>query len=106
MIETIDLYPTLCDLTGLPKPDGIHGASLLPLLKDPSAPGHPAVAYRGGNETIRTDCYRLIRHSRKGKVSHIELYDHESKAGETKNIADEHSDLTADLIKQLDAKLN
>jgi hypothetical protein len=35
----------------------------------------------------------------------LELYDHQSKAGETKNIAEEHPELAATLARQLDAKL-
>ena len=91
---------------GLPKPEGIDGASLLPLLSDPAAAGHPAISYAGGKETIRTDRYRLIRHSRKGKVSHLELYDHKSKEGETANLAEENPELASELSKALDAKLN
>jgi iduronate 2-sulfatase len=106
IVETVDLFPTLCDLTALPKPDGISGSSLVPFLADPKAPGHPAISYKGGSETIRTDRYRLIRHSKGGKVSHLELYDHESVEGETRNIAEDNADLAAALSKQLDAKLN
>ena len=105
IVETVDLYPTLCDLTALPKPDGISGSSLVPFLLKPDSPGHPAISYAGGKETIRSDRYRLIRHSKGGKTSHLELYDHQSKAGETKNIAEEHAELAATLGRQLDAKL-
>lgn len=34
----IDVYPTLCDLAGLPSPTQCEGTSLLPQLKDPQAP--------------------------------------------------------------------
>ncbi len=39
IVETIDLYPTLCELCGLPRPEQLDGASLGPLLADPEAPG-------------------------------------------------------------------
>lgn len=105
IVETVDLYPTLCELTKLPKPDGLSGTSLLPYLADPKATGHPAISYAGGKETIRTDRYRLIRHSKGGLASHLELYDHQHDPGETENIAAKQAEVATALAKQLDAKL-
>jgi arylsulfatase A-like enzyme len=34
--ELIDVYPTLCELTGIEPPSYIHGKSLTPVMKDPS----------------------------------------------------------------------
>ena len=37
----MDLFPTLCDLYELPKPEALLGKSLLPVLTGEAKPGHP-----------------------------------------------------------------
>ncbi len=102
MVETLDLFPTLCEIAELPHPDFVHGVSLRPLLDDPAAAGHPAIAYRSAARTIRSDTHRLILH----KDGYAELYDHKSAAGETKNVADAHPSLVKELTKQLEQRLD
>jgi len=101
VVETLDLFPTLCDLTGVPSPEFAQGHSLLPQLKNPATAGRTAVAYRKGNHTLRTERYRLIRH----KNGYVELYDKKKKEKETRNIADKHPELVAKLSAQLDTRL-
>lgn len=105
IVETIDLYPTLCELAGVPVPEGLSGKSRAEHLEDPKAAGGEAVSYFTGKETIRTDRYRLIRHNKLGENPAFELYDHGSPEKETKNIAAENPDLIRELVEKLDAKL-
>ena len=105
IVETIDLYPSLCELAGVPVPKDLSGSSLLPHLEDPEAQGGEAVSYFGSNDTLRTDRHRLIRHNKGKKEPAFELYDHSSPEKETKNIAAAHPDLVRDLAAKLDAKL-
>jgi iduronate 2-sulfatase len=101
MVETLDLFPTLCDLAGLAIPDHAHGVSLAPILVDPEAPGHSAVAYHGSARTIRTETHRLILH----KNGYTELYDHTTVAKETVNVAAAQPGIVDDLKSRLLKKL-
>ena len=101
IVETLDVFPTLCELTGVPSPDFVDGVSLSPLLKDPNAAGHTAISYKSSVRTIRTDSHRLILH----KGGHAELYDHVSAEKETRNIADDNPELVKKLTQQLDERL-
>ena len=38
LVELIDMYPTLCDLAGVPVPRHVEGSSFAPLLNDPNRP--------------------------------------------------------------------
>lgn len=101
IVETLDLFPTLCDLTGVPIPDFAHGVSLVPMLEDPAYAGHPAISYTGGAQTIRTDTHRMILH----KDGFVELYDHQTPDGETRNVATDHLGLVSQLTHQLQHRL-
>lgn len=102
MVETLDVFPTLCELTGVAKPDFVHGVSLQPMLDDPNAPGHPAIAYTKNAKTIRTDNHRLILH----KDGYAELYDHTSAAKETANIAESNRVLVDQLSRRIQNRLS
>ena len=101
IVETLDIFPTLCELVKLPKPEKIHGESLVPQLVNPEVKGRFAISYRSSARTIRTDKYRLISH----KKGELELYDHTSKEGETANLAEKQSDVAKSLLEQLDSRM-
>lgn len=106
LVEFVDLYPTLAELCGLAPPAGLAGQSFRPLLADPSAPGKPAaltVVTRGPNrrgDSIRTDRWRYTQWSDDAQ----ELYDHAADPEETRNVAEEHADVVAQLRERLEAK--
>jgi len=113
LAELLDLYPTLCELTGVDVPDFAEGRSLVPILKDPTTEVRKAAIsqyYRKheGNEymgySMRTDQYRYIewRDFATGDLMEQELYDHHSSEKETLNIADT---APADLLQKLGAQL-
>lgn len=97
IVETLDIFPTLCELTKIKTPDFIQGTSLLSMLKNPDSPGHPAIAYTSMAKTIRTKDHRFIEH----EDGFLELYDHNSLERETVNKASLYPDLVAELRKKL-----
>ncbi|WP_197441366.1 sulfatase [Thalassoglobus neptunius] len=101
IVETIDVFPTVCDLTGIEILDDVDGVSLRPWIDSPELEGHPAISYFRKAGTVRTDNYRLIAHS----SGEFELYDENSEAGETENIADQHPEIVESLNQVLDERL-
>jgi iduronate 2-sulfatase len=100
IVETLSIFPTLCDLAGLPKPGFVDGVSLRAQLEKPATPGRSAVSYTRA-KTIRTDTHRLIAHGK----GHVELYDHRSTAGETENIAEQKPALVKELLAEIEERL-
>ena len=101
IVETLDIFPTLCELTGIDTPPFAQGVSLQPLLENPESEGHDAVGYFNSASTLRTKTHRLTQHN----DGFVELYDHTQDEGETKNIAHDHPALVQDLVKVLESKL-
>ncbi len=101
IVETLDLFPTLCEVAGIPTADFAQGVSLTPILRQASSQGHAAASYTNSARTIRTQSHRLIVH----KDDTLELYDHASADKETRNIADEYPQLVQTLREQLEQKL-
>ena len=113
LVETVDLYPTLCELAGLPKTNGLEGTSLVPLIKDPSRAWKPAAFSQYPREgrkvmgySIRTDRYRYTEWQDVATKKPLakELYDHETDAAETVNLAAKEDQ--AAVVKKLSEQLN
>ena len=87
--ELLDLYPTLADLSGLKAPKSLQGASMVPLLKNPSADEWTKdLAFtisRNGGESIRTHNWRFTHWS--FGSGGMELYDLRKDPGEFNNLA-------------------
>jgi iduronate 2-sulfatase len=98
MVETLDLFPTLCDLAKLPPPEFAQGVSLRSILENPAAPGHAAISYfSGSTRSIRIETHRLIVHG----DGFVELYDHTSPEKETRNLSKEQPGLVQELLAHL-----
>jgi len=84
-VDYMSIYPTLCDLAGLPIPAQNEGVSIRPLLENPGAPwDRPGVTtYHPGNHSVRTERWRYIRYNDASE----ELYDHDADPLEWTNLA-------------------
>lgn len=114
LVQSIDLYPTLLELTGVPRPESkptIEGKSLVPVLKDPAASVNDAVYQiypRNGllGRSLRTATHRLVEWKKPGESSdnaEWELYDYESDPAETRNHLKEKAEVVAELKTKLAA---
>ena len=113
-LETVDLYPTLASLAGLPAPQGpqpIDGVSQSAVLADPAhakARDHVYHAFprpRPGRgewlgRAIRTERYRLVEWrpaDGSDAPAELELYDYATDPNETANQAAAHPEVVAQL---------
>ncbi len=114
LAEFVDVYPTLADVCGLPKVEGLAGVSLKPVLQNPAASvnkhalsQYPRKAPEGNvmGYSIRTDRWRLVlwRTLKENKVVSTELYDEDNDPDETVNIASkpEHKAVVEELSQFL-----
>ena len=102
-VMNMDVFPTLCDLCNLPKPAGLEGGSLMPLMKGQEE-GSQRIAfsenYRNGipARMIRTQRWKYCYFHKDRE----QLFDLQNDPGEETNLAKEpqHRDLVASLKAQ------
>lgn len=84
-VDFLTVYPTLCELAGLPIPDHVEGKSLVSLLKDPNEEWNEVAITTYGymNHAVRTDRWRYIQYDDGSE----ELYDHSKDEYEWHNLA-------------------
>ena len=106
LVESVDLYPTLCELCGVPLPEGREGRSVAPVALG-EAPGKEATfaewdwwRLHRKVAAIRTRDYRLVFY---GGKEGGELYDQRRDPGEVDNLWDDptHLPVRAELTERL-----
>ena len=103
-VETVDIYPTLCELAGLTSP-AMDGRSFAAALRDVTKPHRDYIQHvypRGERlgRAVRDTRYRLVEWMKPGApadTAELELYDYESDPQETKNLAAAQPEVVAKL---------
>ena len=99
LVELLDLYPTLCDLTGTSTPEQCEGTSLLPLMQNPHAQW-TELAYSqyprwggGMGYSVKSQKGRYTEWIKQasGEVVAREYYDHQKDPEENKNVVYERA---------------
>jgi len=83
-----DIYPTVCDLVGVPIPAGLEGRSQAPVLRGEKRSVRDAVflGYKDLQRAVRRGRWKLIRYP---KIDRTQLFDLESDPHETVDLSDD-----------------
>lgn len=112
IVNNIDLYPTLLDLTGQPKPNGhiIDGESFASVLTEgDEGAGRTTVSffpYHNAGISVRDGDWKLIRRFVRKPDEYeglAELFNLNDDLGETNNLAEKMPEKVAELGKLIDA---
>jgi iduronate 2-sulfatase len=101
VVESIDIFPTLCDIANIPIPEYIYGKTLKPQLDNPESHGHSAVGFQKHRKTIRTENHRLVLHNN----GYAELYDFSNTKNPGINRAQDFPNIVLQLTEQLNERI-
>ncbi len=100
LVELVDMFPTLCELSGLEIPDSVQGKSLVPILKNPLAKVRDSAFYAHNGTGIRTNQWAYMRYNDDSR----ELYDMQADPKQFTNLATRTE--YQSVVKELDATLS
>ncbi len=87
LVETSDLFPTLCTLAGLTTPKSVQGKEFTRILDDPKASLREAAYTRFMNaDAVITQRFSFTSYK---NSKNLMLYDHEKDPNENRNVADD-----------------
>jgi len=110
LVYLFDIFPTLCELTGVETPQTVEGRSLVPALHDPQKTVRETLylAYVGLQRGVREDRFKLLEYVVNGRHNMTQLFDTRNDPWELSNLAqqpayaDEVARLRGELIRLRD----
>ena len=117
VVQTIDVFPTLLELSGITPPAGIQGQSLVPLItgqgqwkKRPAVSEKLKTASAGAPPPLDTESFAIVdgdwklihNTARHDGAPEYELYEFIKDPLDKTDVASQHPDIVARLAKQLD----
>ncbi len=103
-----DVMPTLAELAGVEAPEHTDGISFLPVLLGGEDQKKHEYLYwefheQGGRQALRKDDWKLVRyHVQDSAKITTELYDLRTDIGEENDVAAQHPEVVADLLKLME----
>ncbi len=104
IVELMDVYPTLCALTGIATPSTVQGLDLVPVLRDPAVSVRDAaLSIVGNGHSLRSPRWAYMRYQDGSE----ELYDMDADPQQFRNLArrDGHEAVLSDFRQRLQAIL-
>ena len=101
----LDIFPTLCELTGTPVPASVEGQSLVPAMRDPAATVRDSLyfAYVSSQRAVKNRTHKLIEYAARDSDGQTQLFDLQRDPWETRNLigAPGADAIVADLRQEL-----
>ena len=98
IVELVDLMPTLAELCDIKIPKGLHGKSLVPVLKNPSASVKDgALSFNNSGTSYRTKNWSYVRY----KDGKEEMYDMAKDPQQFRNLAVVNTSSNVDQLKRM-----
>ncbi len=93
-----DIYPTLCELAGVPIPAALDGKSLAPIIRGQADQVWDSIflAYRDVQRAVRQGPWKLIRYP---QINRVQLFNLQSDPHETRDLSADPAQ--ADRIRQM-----
>lgn len=104
-VSLVDVFPTIVDLIGFPKPRDLMGQSLIPSLSGGAIPERPAYAESENVHVVHTWAQQRTLMSGPWKYvssTKPELFDRKSDRPEKRNLIDERRDVAIEMHQKLE----
>jgi len=101
----LDIFATLCEMTGVDTPDSVEGTSLLPAMDDPGVQVRDGLyfAFVGMHRAVKDERFKLIEYCVGGRHNMTQLFDLDEDPWELRNLATDpaHAGKLAELRERM-----